>query len=163
VVAQLLAGPVPLDPWASQWLTAHIDELRVRAPKPTIAVLQRARAQYNLDHDTRLELTAWLARLLFRENRNAVAEAGWVAARATDLTLEAEMRWIVAATHDRSGDYAAAAEVVRFVLSARRAPEQWLNRFRTLLAQLRPNLPGNPTVPHMRRSITSPDPISVIR
>jgi len=159
VVAQLLAGPVPLDPWAGTWLADHVEQLWVRAPKPTIAVLQRARAQYNLDPDTRLRLTAWLARLLFEQGRGAMAEALWVAARSADLALEAEMRWIVAATHDRRGDHAAAAEVARLVLGAGRAPEPWLERFRELLTRLRPSLPDEQRLPRMRRTA---DPISVI-
>ncbi|MEU7904002.1 BTAD domain-containing putative transcriptional regulator [Actinoplanes sp. NPDC049118] len=163
VLGQLLAGPAPLDPWAGRWLAGHVEELWASAPKPTIAVLQRAHSQYNLDHGTRLELTAWLARLLFLQGRGAVAEAGWAAARATDPALEAEMRWIVAATHDRRGDHAAAADVARLVLSARRAPGPWLDRFRALLSRLPPNRPpGEPAVPRMRRTAGSADPISVI-
>nr|BFE77021.1 hypothetical protein GCM10020092_103220 [Actinoplanes digitatis] len=124
-------------------------------------MLQRARAQYTVDHDTRVELTAWLARLLFLQGHGAVAEAGWVAARATDPALEAEMRWIVAGTHERRGDHAAAADVVRLVLAARRAPEPWLGRFRTLLTRLRTDLPGDPAAP-ITRTASSADPISVI-
>ncbi|MEU4219787.1 BTAD domain-containing putative transcriptional regulator [Actinoplanes sp. NPDC026623] len=162
VVAQLLAGPVPLDPWAGRWLADHVEQLWVCAPRPTIAVLQRARAQSNLDHDTRLRLTAWLARLLYGQDRGAVAEALWVAARSADPALEAEMRWIVAATHDRRGDHAAAAEVARLMLSDRRAPEPWLERFRELLTRLRPDPPGEPRLPRMRRTAGRADPISVI-
>lgn len=101
VAAQLLAGPVPLHGWPSRWLGEHVAELGVRAPDLAISVLRQARVQYHLDHDTRVALTAWLARLLFRSDRNAVAEAGWVAARTKDIELAAEMRWIVAATRLR--------------------------------------------------------------
>ncbi|MET8147271.1 BTAD domain-containing putative transcriptional regulator [Actinoplanes sp. NPDC049668] len=155
VVAQLLAGPAPLGTWAGRWLAGNVERLWARAPKPTLAVLQRAHVQYTLDHDTRIELTAWLARLLFLEGRGAAAEAGWVAARATDPALEAEMRWIVAVTHDRRGDHAAAADVARLVLGARRAPEPWLGRFRTLLTRLDPGRPA-------ARRTAGADPISVI-
>jgi DNA-binding SARP family transcriptional activator len=163
VVAQLLAVPIPLDGWSSRWLTRHVEELGTRAPMAAIAMLQRARVQHNLDHDVQVGLTAWLARLLFRTGRNALAEAGWVAARATDEMLEAEMRWIVAATHEGRGDYNAAAEVIRSVLSSRRAPQPWQQEFLSLLERLRPKLPGDPTEPHMRRPRKIGDPISVIR
>ncbi|WP_213453734.1 BTAD domain-containing putative transcriptional regulator [Rhizomonospora bruguierae] len=101
VVTQLLAGPVPLDGWPSRWLDEHVEDLGARAPGLAVAVLRRARAQYTIEHDTRVALTAWLARLLFRSNRNAVAEADWVAVRTEDAALAAEMRWIVAAAHGR--------------------------------------------------------------
>lgn len=144
VAAQLLAGPVPLAGWPSRWIEEHVEELGMRAPLLAIAVLRRARVQLHLDHGTRIALTAWLARLLFRNNRHAVAEAGWVAARTGDATLEAEMRWIVAATHVRREEYAEAAEVVRSVLAAGRAPKRWLTRFRRLHDELQPRLPADP-------------------
>ncbi|WP_406077948.1 BTAD domain-containing putative transcriptional regulator [Micromonospora sp. NBC_00858] len=141
VVAQLLAGPAPLDGWPGHWLDQHVEELGVRAPGLAVAVLQRARAEYNLDHGRRITLTAWLARLLFRSNRNAIAEAGWVANRTDDVVLAAEMGWIVAVTRVRLEQSAAAAEVVRTVLSGHRAPDRWLTRFRGLLDEIRPKLP----------------------
>ncbi|MEV8504206.1 BTAD domain-containing putative transcriptional regulator [Actinoplanes sp. NPDC051475] len=152
VVEQLLAGPVPLDAGASRWLTRHIEQLAARAPEAAVTMLRQVRAEYALDESTRLSLTAWLARLLHEQARNAVADAGWVAARTTDVTLEAEMQWIMACSHDRHGEHAAAADVARAALSSRRYPEPWLNRFRLLITRLRPYLPGEPTAPHLSRS-----------
>ncbi|MCA2211855.1 BTAD domain-containing putative transcriptional regulator [Jidongwangia harbinensis] len=163
VAGQLLAGPVPLDNWASRWLTTHVEDLAARAPEPAIAVLHLARGQHTVDDECRLVVTAWLARLLFRQERNATAEGCWVAARTTDPELEAEMRWIVAAAQGRQRDYAAAAETVRTVLSERRLPEHWLDRFRILLAWLRPHLPGDPTSPRMSRSLLAEESVSVGR
>jgi DNA-binding SARP family transcriptional activator len=163
VVGQLLAGPVPLDSGASRWLAQHIEQLSARAPQVAVSMLKRVRTEYALDEETRLGLTAWLARLLDRQHANAVAEAGWVAARTTDVELEAEMQWIMACSHDRLGEHVAAADVARAVLSARRLPEPWLNRFRMLITRLRPYLPGEPTAPHLSRSLILGDKVSVIR
>jgi hypothetical protein len=162
VVGQLLAGPVPLDSGASRWLTQHIEQLSARAPQVAVSMLKRVRTEYALDEQTRLGLTAWLARLLDKQQANAVAEAGWVAARTTDVELEAEMQWIMACSHDRQGEHVAAADVARSVLSARRLPEYWLNRFRMLITRLRPHLPGEPTTPHLSRSMLLGDKVSVI-
>ena len=163
VVGQLLAGPVPLDSGASRWLAQHIEQLSARAPQVAVSMLKRVRTEYALDEETRLGLTAWLARLLDRQRANAVAEAGWVAARTTDVELEAEMQWIMACSHDRQGEHVAAADVARSVLSARRLPEPWLNRFRMLITRLRPHLPGEPTAPHLDRATILGDKVSVIR
>ena len=163
VVAQLLAGPVPLDGPVARWLTAHIEQLAGRAPRIAVTVLQRVRSQHMADPGERLVLTAWLARLLLRQGVNAVAEANWVAVRTTDADLEGEMRWVAAAAHERRGEYDAAAEIARAVLSERRIPVRWLDRFRILITRLRPHLSGNPTVPHMSRAALLGDEVSVIR
>ncbi|WP_199514964.1 BTAD domain-containing putative transcriptional regulator [Nucisporomicrobium flavum] len=163
VVAQLLAGPVPLDGPVSRWLSEHIEQLAGRAPRIAVTVLQRVRSQHVADPGERLVLTAWLARLLLRQGVNAVAEANWVAARTADLDLEGEMRWVAAVAHERRGEYDAAAEIARSVLSERRIPVRWLDRFRILITRLRPHLSGNPTVPHMSRAALLGDEVSVIR
>ncbi|MEV4637772.1 BTAD domain-containing putative transcriptional regulator [Actinoplanes sp. NPDC049548] len=163
VVEQLLAGPVPLDAGASRWLTRHIDQLAARAPEAAVTMLRQVRAEYALDESTRLGLTAWLARLLHDQGQNAVADAGWVAARTTDVNLEAEMQWIMACSHDRQGEHAAAADLARAALSSRHFPEPWLNRFRLLITRLRPHLPGEPTAPHLSRSLLLGDHVSVSR
>ncbi len=163
VVGQLLAGPVPLDSAASRWLALHVEQLSARAPQVAVSMLKRVRTEYALDEETRLGLTAWLARLLDKHHENAVAEAGWVAARTTDVRLEAEMQWIMASSHDRQGEHAAAADVARSALSARRLPEPWLHRFRMLITRLRPHLPGEPTTPHLNRSMLLGDKVPVVR
>ncbi|GAA2565511.1 hypothetical protein GCM10010435_42850 [Winogradskya consettensis] len=163
VVAQLLAGPVPLDGPVAQWLTSRIEELAARAPQLSVTVLQRARAQYAVAPEQRLILTAWLARLLLSQGRNGAAEAGWVAARTTDPELEGEMRWIAAMTHEKRGEHDAAAEIARSVLRERRVPLHRLDQFRMMLTRIRPHLAGNPTMPHLSRSAMIVDEVSVIR
>ena len=162
VVAQLLAGPVPLDDVASRWLVEHLAALSVQAPEDALTLLQRAWAQRTLSGEARMMLTPWLARLLFQQRRNAVAEAGWVAARTTDLQLEAEMLWIAACSHERSGEATAAADIARSVLSERRIPPAWLDKFRVMMMRLRPGLPGAATIPHMSRSMLLGGEVSVI-
>src|SRR5262249_43563199 len=136
VVAQLLAGPVPLDGAMCDWLVADIAIAAQRAPRNALALLRQARPHprphppARLDPRARLALAASLARLLVRLEQGAAAEADWVAARTPDAALEAEMRWIAALSHERRGDFGAAAEVARWVLGARRAPDVWLSRFR---------------------------------
>ncbi|AGL14110.1 BTAD domain-containing putative transcriptional regulator [Actinoplanes sp. N902-109] len=163
VVAQLLAGPVPLDSAIARWLTVHIEQLAGRAPHLAVNVLQRARAQYTVAPAERLELTAWLARLLLAQGRNGAAEAGWVAARTPDPELEGEMRWVAAVSHERRAEYEAAADIARSVLREHRVPPRWIDRFRHLLTRVRPYLAGNPTVPHLSRSAIIGDGVSVIR
>ncbi|MEV6600245.1 BTAD domain-containing putative transcriptional regulator [Actinoplanes sp. NPDC051346] len=163
VVAQLLAGPVPLDAGVSRWLIQHVGQLAVRAPQAALTMLRRVRSEFTLDETTRLHLTAWLARLLYGQGENAVVDAGWVVARTTNMDLEAEMQWIIACCHDRHRDHAAAAEVAHAALSARRYPEHWLGRFRLLIARLRPHLPGEPTAPELSRSELFGDYVPVAR
>ncbi|WP_305785779.1 BTAD domain-containing putative transcriptional regulator [Symbioplanes lichenis] len=163
VVAQLLAGDVPLGGSIGAWLAEHAEQLAGRAPQIAVTVLQRARAQYDLDPARRLILTAWLARLLAGQGRNAAAEAGWVAARTTDPDLEGEMRWLAATSHEIRGEYEAAAEIARAALREQRITLTWSDRFRTLLSRIRPHLPGNPTMPHLSRSAMINTEVSVIR
>lgn len=137
VVAQLLAGRVPLDEGTSRWLAAHLPELADHAPEAALDLLRRARAQPGLSEPARLMLMPWLARLLFGQEHNAVAEAAWVAARATTPELRAEMLWVVACCHELYGEPAAAAEIARSVLSGGDLPEHWLDLFRMMLL-LRP-------------------------
>jgi hypothetical protein len=150
-VAHLLAGPVPLDPAVVAWLAEHAAALAARAPDLAVAVLRRAHARL-ADGPEHLVLTAWLARLLQRRGENAVAEAGWVAARTADPGLEAEMHWVAALSREQRGEYEEAAGIARAVLGERRAPLLWLDRFRTLLTRVRPHLSGLPTSPEFHRS-----------
>lgn len=152
VVAQLLVGDVPLDAGIATWLTAQVEPLAARAPQMAITVLQRARAQYPVLPAQRLVLTAWLARLLLRQGRNAAADAGWVAARTDDPELEGEMRWLMASSHERRGEYDTAADVARAALRERRIPLRWADELRELLRRLRPHLAGDPTLPYLSRS-----------
>ncbi|MEV0395555.1 AAA family ATPase [Polymorphospora rubra] len=157
VVAQLLAGEVPLDGRFGAWLAEHVEELVDRAPQTALAVLRQAHVRYALDPTQRLLLTAWLARLLLRQQQVATAEAGWVAARTTDPALRGEMRWVAAHTHERRGEYEAAAEIAHAALRERRITARWMHQLRTLLARVRPHLPGQPTMPHIPRSTVVDD------
>jgi DNA-binding SARP family transcriptional activator len=103
VIAQLLAGPVPVDRWVGQWLVAFAATICVRLPDAAVKVLRHATAQPYLEPWAREKLTAHLARLLFRLGLPAEAEAGWVAARTEDADLRAEMRWIIAVLRHRGG------------------------------------------------------------
>jgi DNA-binding SARP family transcriptional activator len=96
VVAQLRAGPVPVDRWVGQWLLANAETICERLPDAAVEVLRHATAQPFLEPRSRETLTAQLARVLFRRNLPAEAEAEWVAARTEDDDLRAEMRWIIA-------------------------------------------------------------------
>lgn len=148
VAAQLLAGDVPLDGSAGDWLAEHVEQLAERSPRIAIDVLQRARAQHGLDPARRLSLTASLARLLLAQDRNAATEAGWVAARTGDPGLEGEMRWVAAHSHERRGEFEAAASVARAALRTQRIAAPWPDRLRALLTRVRPHLAGDPTLPH---------------
>ncbi|MFI5494454.1 BTAD domain-containing putative transcriptional regulator [Actinoplanes sp. NPDC051859] len=152
VLDQLQAGPVPLDAAVTRWLTRFVERLAGRTPRAAIDMLRRIRTDFSLDEPTRLRLTACLARLRYGQGDNAVADAGWVVARTSDVDLEAEMQWIIACSLGRHNDHAAAADVARAALSSRAYPEPWLGRFRLLIGRLRPHLPGPPTVPHLSRS-----------
>jgi hypothetical protein len=150
VVTQLLAAQAPVDHAMGDWLVANIEVAAERSPRTALDLLRHVCGQPALDARTRLALTAWLARLLDRLDHGAAAEADWVAARTTDAAVDAEMRWIVARGHERAGDFDVAADVARWVLGARRAPDPWPHRFRELLARLRTWQGGAPTQPHDR-------------
>ena len=162
-VAQLLAGDVPLDDGVGAWLIEHVEQVAARAPRTAVAVLRRARAQSTLDPAQRLSLNVWLARLLLRQDDNAAAEAGWVAARTTDPELEGEMRWIAAHVQERRGEFEAAADIAHAALRERRIAPQWMDRLRALVTRIRPNLPGNPTAPHLTRSALVDGEVPVLR
>jgi DNA-binding SARP family transcriptional activator len=103
VLAQLVAGPVPVDAWVGQWLAANVETVAARMPAAAIEMLRHATAEAAVPLEVREALTAHLARLLFRQGFPAEAEAGWVAARTGDADLRAEMRWIIAVLHHRRG------------------------------------------------------------
>jgi hypothetical protein len=165
VAAQLLrAGPAPLSPSASRWLLEHVDELVHRSPDAAVALLRRAHLQHLPDAEVHVALSVWLARLLFGQGRDAVAEAGWVAARTGDPELQAEMLWIAARSHDRRGRPVAAADIARSVLGRRQHAQQWLDRFRELVLRVRLRLPGVPTEPrHGRADVVSETKLSAYR
>ncbi|SCF44068.1 DNA-binding transcriptional activator of the SARP family [Micromonospora marina] len=163
VAAQLLAGEVPLDRATGEWLAGHIELLAERAPRIAIAALDRARTQADLEPARRLSLTAWLARLLLEQERNAVAAASWVAARTTDLDLEGEMRWVAARSYEQRGEFEAAADIAWSALREHRLPPHWTGRLKDLLTRIRPHLPGDPTAPRMSRSALVGGQIPVLR
>ncbi|MEU8313228.1 BTAD domain-containing putative transcriptional regulator [Micromonospora sp. NPDC048887] len=98
VAGQLLAGPVPVDAWVQDWLTAHAAQLSAVAPAPAIAVLRHAVAAPGLSAPARELLTAQLARVLHRSGLPAGAEASWVSAHTGDAATRAEMDRIAVGT-----------------------------------------------------------------
>jgi DNA-binding SARP family transcriptional activator len=165
VMAQLLlAEPAPLSRPAGRWLLDHAGQVSRRSPADTITLLQRARLREMCDPDLQVGLSVRLARLLFEQGLDAVAEAGWAAARTDDRNVQAEMLWIAACGHDGADRPAAAAEIARSTLSSRRFVQPWLDRFRHLLLQLRSRLPGEPTEPrHDRTDVVSKRRLSAYR
>ncbi|MBO4161982.1 AAA family ATPase [Micromonospora antibiotica] len=152
VVALMLVGKALVDECSANWLAEHVERVAEAAPGIAIAVLAQAHAQHTLDPARRLTLTAWLARLLLRADRNAAAEAGWVAARTADPELAGEMRWIAAHSHERRGDFETAAQIAHAALRERRIGGHWIEQLRLLLGRIRPSLPGKPTEPQLSRS-----------
>ncbi|WP_436535553.1 AAA family ATPase [Actinoplanes sp. HUAS TT8] len=151
VVVQFLAGKVPFDTAIGAWLAEHVSRLAERAPMITLTVLHRAHAEPGLDPELQVPLTAWLARLLLRHERNAAVPAAWVAARTTDPQVEGEMLWIAARTHERRDEPETAAAIAHGALRAGRIAPEWTEQIRELLDRIRPRLPGDPTEPHIRR------------
>jgi hypothetical protein len=136
VLAQLIAGPVPVDTWVGEWLAEHAETICARMPEAAIDVLRHATAQAALPPQVREPLTAHLARVLFRHGRPAEAEAGWVAARTHDADLRAEMRWMIAVMHHRRGQDAAALDVMRASMRSEAVPTRWTDRYRRLIDNL---------------------------
>ncbi|MEU4164934.1 AAA family ATPase, partial [Actinoplanes sp. NPDC026670] len=156
VMAQFLAGRVPVDNTIGGWLVTQVPGLAGRAPMITLSVLHRAHAEDGLDPAVRVPLTAWLARLLLRHDRNPAVPAAWVAARTADPALHGEMLWISAHGHERRGEPESAAAIARGALRSGRIAPEWSGRLRELLARIRPLLPGDPTEPHLPRLLTEP-------
>jgi len=166
VVAQMLAGPVPIDAWAGRWLADNVEQLAARSPETAIAILRRATTGAITDAAIRERLTAWLARVLFWRGDGADADAGWVAARSTDPELVAEMRWIIALSHHRRAEHVSAVDGILAALRDNTVPERWQDRYRLLLARLTPYAVGAVAGPELAtiRATRSPDDrISVIR
>lgn len=138
VVAQLLAGPAPIDAWVTGWLAAHAEPLAARDPEAAIAILRRAVAAGPADPAVRETLTAWLARSLFWRDESADAEAGWVAARTADPDLAGEMRWIVALSRHQRAEHTAAVDGILAALHSGDLPERWRAELRQLLVRLTP-------------------------
>jgi DNA-binding SARP family transcriptional activator len=136
VVAQLTAGPVPVDTWVGEWLIENAETICARMPEAAIEVLRHATAQAALPPQVREPLTAHLARVLFRRGLPAEAEAGWVAARTGDADLRAEMRWMIAILHHRRGQDAAALDIMRAEMRADAIPSRWTDRYRRLIGDL---------------------------
>ena len=91
VAGQLLAGPVPVDAWVQDWLTAHAAQLSAVAPAPAIAVLRHAVASPGLSARSRELLTTELARVLHSCGLPAGTAASWVSAHTEDDATRAEM------------------------------------------------------------------------
>jgi DNA-binding SARP family transcriptional activator len=66
VAGQLLAGPVPIDAWVEQWLTANVEQLSVTVPASAIAVLRHAVSSPSLSPPSRELLAGQLRRSLLR-------------------------------------------------------------------------------------------------
>ncbi|GAA1643209.1 BTAD domain-containing putative transcriptional regulator [Actinoplanes couchii] len=152
VAGQLLAGEFSNSTEAAGWLVRHIAGLAESNPDLAVAVLRRARLVRTLAPEHRLQFTAWLARLLLWRGADAAAEAGWVAARATDPDLAGEMRWTAAMSHERNGDVEAATAAARAALAEPLITDPWQHRVREMLDRLRPLTTGVPTHPHLPRS-----------
>jgi hypothetical protein len=147
VVAQLLAGPVPIDAWAAGWLAEHAEQLAALVPQDAITILRRATTGATADPAIRETLTAWLARVLFWQGDAAEADAGWVAARATDPELVAEMRWVIAMCQHRRAEHVAAVDGILAALRDGSLPERWQERYRLLLTRITPYVAGAPAGP----------------
>ncbi|WP_433794808.1 BTAD domain-containing putative transcriptional regulator [Actinoplanes sp. CA-252034] len=80
VAGQLLAGPVPIDAWVEQWLTANVEQLSVTVPASAIAVLRHAVSSPSLSPPSRELLAARLRRSLLRAGLLDVAGPGRPAA-----------------------------------------------------------------------------------
>ncbi|MEU8662213.1 BTAD domain-containing putative transcriptional regulator [Actinoplanes philippinensis] len=66
VAGQLLAGPVPIDAWVEQWLTANVEQLSATVPASAIAVLRHAVSSPSLSPQSRELLADRLRQSLFR-------------------------------------------------------------------------------------------------
>jgi hypothetical protein len=141
VVAQLLAGPAPIDAWVTGWLAAHAEQVAAGDPEAAVAILRRASGAA-ADPATRRTLTAWLARVLFWQGASADAEAGRVAARTADPELAAEMGWIVALGRHQRAEHTAAVDGVLAALRGGGLPERWRAHYRQLLVRLTPYVSG---------------------
>ncbi len=145
VVAQLLAGPAPVDAWVTGWLTTHAEQVAAADPEAAIAILRRASGAA-ADPAARQTLTAWLARVLFWQGASADAEAGLVAARTADAELAAEMGWIVALGRHQRAEHAAAVDGILAALRGGALPDRWRAHYRQLLVRLAPYVSEVPSL-----------------
>ncbi len=145
VVAQLLAGPAPVDGWVTGWVAGHAEQVVARDPEAAIAILRRT-GSAAAEPAVRETLTAWLARVLFWQGAGGDAEAARVAGRTADPELAAEMGWIIALGRHQRAEHTAAVDGVLAALRGGRLPERWQAHYRQLLVRLTPYVSEVPSL-----------------
>lgn len=133
-IAEQLAAVAEIDEWVLAWLAGHHEEL-----PPLIAeeVLSRAvHACPPADPRREVLAVAWV-RVLFRLDREPVAEAVEALAMVTDPRHSAELRQLLATVRFGRGDVEGAIATVAAAATDPGVPEIWLRRHRRLLAIFR--------------------------
>ncbi|WP_285644408.1 BTAD domain-containing putative transcriptional regulator [Lentzea sp. NBRC 102530] len=145
---QLLAGPVPVDAWVTQWLLTHSNTLASRNPSLAAELLEYAVASPSTRDRAREVFTVRLARLLFWLGRHPVTEARAVLKTTEDPTRAAEMRLMLAYMDHATGENDRALEVLRQVAADPAVPAHWRARHHSLQARVERRTLDDPNTAH---------------
>ncbi|WP_394621468.1 BTAD domain-containing putative transcriptional regulator [Lentzea sp. JNUCC 0626] len=145
---QLLAGPVPVDAWVTQWLLTHSNTLASRNPSLAAELLEYAVASPSIRDRAREVFTVRLVRLLFWLGRHPVTEARAVLKMTEDPTRAAEMRLMLAYMDHATGENDRALEVLRQVAADPAVPAHWRARHHSLQARVERRTLDDPNTAH---------------
>jgi DNA-binding CsgD family transcriptional regulator/tetratricopeptide (TPR) repeat protein len=136
VAEQLLAGPVPVDAWVTQWLLAHTNAIAGRSPAIAAELLERAIASPSIRDRAKEVLTTRLVRLLFWLGKQPATEARAVLLVTEDPNRAAEMRLMLAYFDHCQGENARALESLRQTVADPTVPDHWRARHQALQAMV---------------------------
>ncbi|GAB2805696.1 BTAD domain-containing putative transcriptional regulator [Actinoallomurus bryophytorum] len=136
VAAQLLLAELPPDAWTIRWLLTHAEVLAIQAPKLAVGLVERVLAWRGLRSASRVDLTALLVRLVWRQGGRPVEEAAFVELATTDAELAAEMRLVTAYLQSDGGEPAVAQDTIRRALADPALHVRWRIRLECLRGQI---------------------------
>ncbi|MGI5501431.1 BTAD domain-containing putative transcriptional regulator [Lentzea sp. CA-135723] len=145
---QLLAGPVPVDAWVTQWLLTHSNTLSSRNPALAAELLEYAVASPSVRDRAREVFLVRLVRLRFWLGRHPVTEARAVLKTADDPARAAEMRLMLAYMDHTTGENDRALEVLRQVAADPSVPAHWRARHHALQARVERRALDDPNTAH---------------
>lgn len=130
------AGPV-IDAWVVDWLVSHHAEIVERAPGSAGRLLRQVLATDLPSRSQRAALLVALVMLEYRQGRYPMAQAREALELATDPTVQARMRHLLAMMRYRHGDVTSAIDLLTDAVDDPRVPEPWRARHWVLLAKFR--------------------------
>ncbi|MFI7122011.1 BTAD domain-containing putative transcriptional regulator [Amycolatopsis sp. NPDC049868] len=136
-VAEQLSAIDIADPWVLQWLADNHEKVSSRAPQVAADLLANAVESCPPRDPHREVLAAALVKVLFRLNREPLAQARMALAVATDPSRASEMRQLLATIQFRAGETTNAMRILSDAIDDPDVPELWRLRHKHLIANFR--------------------------